>query len=250
MFGDNSSGFANENEIIDYLNTTKYYDNLNGNFKSFLSFLFRQNLNGKIIKAYKPTGQVKPDIGIIIDESEKYVSVKKGSGNSVHQEQLVQFESFLNTCGVSNEIINHLKEFHYGDGSTDGNGGDRIRASQWQAQNPQKITQINDALNTENMLMESLNRFLFMGNIPNAPIVDILYHGNIENGLWASREEIIEHLIPNRNHTTTVHFSNLTYQVWNRNLNYNPKTANRRHTMQLKWPSLTNDLIDITEKRL
>ena len=91
MFGDNSSGFANENEIIDYLNNTKYVDNLNSNFKAFLSFLFSQNLNGKTVSAYKPTGQVKPDIGIIIDENEKYVSVKKGSGNSVHQEQLVEF---------------------------------------------------------------------------------------------------------------------------------------------------------------
>jgi hypothetical protein len=250
MFGDNSSGFANENEIIDYLNNTKYVDNLNSNFKAFLSFLFSQNLNGKTVSAYKPTGQVKPDIGIIIDENEKYVSVKKGSGNSVHQEQLVEFESFLDSCGVSKRIINYLKEFHYGDGSTDGNGGERIRASQWQAQNLTKITQINIAINTPDILMESLNRFLFIGNIPDAPVVDVVYHGNIEDGLWASREEIIEYLIPNHNNATTVHFSNLTYQVWNRNLNYNPKTANRRHTMQIKWPSLTKDFINITEKRV
>ena len=39
MFGDNSSGFINENKIIEYLNSTKYFNKLNINFKSFLTFL-------------------------------------------------------------------------------------------------------------------------------------------------------------------------------------------------------------------
>jgi len=248
--GDNSDGFANETEIINYINNKQYFDNLNDNMQDFISFLFEcDDLSGCRMYASKPTGTVKPDIAIRIDNVTKYISVKKGAGNSVHQEQLVQFVSFLDVCGVSEHIINYLKEFHYGDGSTDGNGGDRIRASQWQAQNLSKIIQINAALNTPNMLLESLNRFLFVGNLPNAPVVDIVYHGNIEHGLWASREEIIEFLIPNQNNATTVHFSNLTYQVWNRNLNYNPNTAGRRHVMQIKWASMTDDLINIKRFR-
>lgn len=62
MFGDNSSGFANENEIMDYLNTTKQFERLNPSFKSFLSFAFKENLNGKTIVVHKTSGQVKPDI--------------------------------------------------------------------------------------------------------------------------------------------------------------------------------------------
>lgn len=250
MFGDNSLGFTNEKEIIDYLNSSMYFDNLNTNFKSFLSFLFNKNLTGKIIKAYKITGCVKPDILIVIDDINKYVSVKKGSGNSVHQEKLFEFESFLINNNISQIIIDYLKEFHYGDGSTDGNGGERIRASCWKLQNPQKVIMINRALNTEIILVKLLYRFLFIGNIKNAPVVDIIYHGNIDNGIWASRDEIISFLITNRNNSGTVHFSNLSYQVWNRCLNHNNNTENRRHIMQIKWQNLRNNFVEITNNRL
>lgn len=249
MFGDNSDGFANETEIVTYLNTIKFFDNLNTNFKSFLSFLFDTPLDGMIVSAFKPTGQVKPDIAITINGITKYISVKKGSGNSVHQEQLALFVSFLSCSSISAQTITYLREFHYGDGSTDGNGGTRINAVEWQAQNLNKVTQINSDLNTDIMLYKLFDRFLFIGNLPNAPVVDAIYHGNLNEGLWANRSEIIYHLLSKSNTATTIHFSSLTYQVWNRNLNYNPKTTIRRHVMQIKWPSLTDDLLQIKRKR-
>lgn len=249
MLGDNSDGFANEIEIIDYLNKTRLFDNLNNNFKVFLEFLFNENLTGKTIFSYKPEKQVKPDIAIIINNNTKYVSVKKGSGNSVHQEKLKEFEKFLDNCNISKKIIEYLKEFHYGDGSIDGTGKLRIKATQWQKENFEKIKMINSSFNTQNMLRKFFDRFLFVGNIPGAPIVDVIYHGNIEKGLWANKTEIINYLLNNPVSSTTVHFSNLTYQVWNRNLKFNPNTEDRRHIMQVKWTSITKDFINITKNR-
>lgn len=81
-------------------------------------------------------------------------------------------------------------------------------------------------------------------------MVDAMFHGNINNALWANREEIINYLLKVNNTSTTIHFSNLTYQVWNRNLKYNPNTEDRRHVMQLKWSSLTEDLALIKKRRL
>lgn len=250
IIGDNSDGFANETEIINYLNSAKYYNNLNENMKSFLSFLFYDvNIDDLPIRASKPAGMVKPDIAITVNEETRYVSVKKGSGNSVHQEKLDVFVNYLRYCGINDTIITYLKEFHYGDGSTDGNGGNRVSAKEWLSVNPKKALKINRAFSNSDFLISVFDRVLFVGNVSPAPVVDAIFHGNINNALWASRDEIITYLLEQKNTTTNIHFSKLTYQVWNRNLNYNPNTANRRHVMQIKWASMSDDLMYIKKTR-
>ena len=250
IIGDNSDGFANETEIINYLNSARYYDNLNGNMKAFLSFLFRGvKIDSLPIRASKPPGMVKPDLAITINRETRYVSVKKGTGNSVHQEKLNVFENYLRYCGINETIITYLKEFHYGDGSTDGNGGHRVSANDWLSVNYREATEINRAFSDPDFLVIFFDRVLFVGNVSPAPIVDAIFHGNINNALWASRDEIITYLLAQRNTATNIHFSKLTYQVWNRNLNYNPNTANRRHVMQIKWASMSDDLMYITRTR-
>ena len=129
-------------------------------------------------------------------------------------------------------------------------GEKRFKSSIWIKNHQNETLQINEFLNSERTLKKCLDRFLFAGNIENAPIVNAIYHGTIENGLWASKEEIFEYLIPNKkNNLLSIHFSNLNYQVWNRNLKFNPRTENRRHVMQIKWSSLAKDLENIKNKR-
>ena len=60
IFGDNSDGFTNELEIINYINAKRTFENLNSNMKEFLTFLFGRNLSGYNVTATKPKGQVKP----------------------------------------------------------------------------------------------------------------------------------------------------------------------------------------------
>ena len=243
IIGDNSDGFANETEIINYINSKQYFENLNDNMQEFISFLFEcDDLYGCKMYASKPTGMVKPDIAIRIDNVTKYISVKKGAGNSAHQEKLPVFENYLRNSGIESRIIAYLKEFHYGDGSTDGNGGNRISASEWISSNYSKVASINHAFDNTDFLVSFFDRVLFVGNVSPAPIVDAIFHGNINNALWANRDEIIDYLLEQNNTSTTIHFSNLNYQVWNRNLNYNPNIVDRRHVMQIKWASLGDDL--------
>ena len=250
ILGNNSDGFANEIEIINYLNTARYYENFNTNMRAFLSFLFYGfDIDGFPIYASKLAGMVKPDVAITINRETRYVSVKKGSGNSVHQEKLNVFENYLRLCGINEVIITYLKEFHYGDSSIDGNGGNRVSANEWLSNNYRKATEINRAFSDPDFLVNFFDRVLFVGNVSPAPVVDAIFHGNINNALWASRDEIISYLLQQTNTSSNIHFSKLTYQVWNRNLNYNPNTAGRRHVMQSKGASMTDDLINIKRFR-
>ncbi len=249
----NKDGFDNELDIIKYINSKNNFNNMNDNMQKFLLQLFNDiNIKNQTIFASKPVGfpkNIKPDIVISALGKQKFVSIKKGSGNSVHQEDLKDFTKYLLSIGISEETIFYLREFHYGDGTIDGSGATRISAKEFKNKYPEKIKQINLEFNNPEILKKLFNRFLFIGNIPNAPIVDMIYYGSVDKGIWAKNTDVEKYLLNCYTNKEAIMFSQLSYQVWNRCLNFNPKTENRRHIMQIKWASLENDLTNITKQR-
>lgn len=243
----NTHGFSNEKEIVAYLNKAKIFANLNINMKNFISFMFHNIESSDVIFAQVISGVSKPDMYIEVNGIRKYISIKKGSGNSIHQEKLDVFEKFLTNENIEQKYINYLKEFHFGDGTVNGTGKARICSRKFCALYPEKIVEINKEFNKPEILKKLLNRIIFIGNIEGNE-VDYVYHGEINKGIWASREEIEEYLLNNQISDNCIHFSSLTYQVWNRGLNFNPNTAARRYVMQIKWGSLVDDLVKIREK--
>ena len=57
-------------------------------------------------------------------------------------------------------------------------------------------------------------------------------------------------MLNNKFAINSIHFGPLTYQIWNRCLNFNPNTENRRNVMQVKWGSLERDLLIIEKERV
>ena len=219
-----NDGFINEDKLINYIN--------NNNFNQDLPFSAR-----KIAK------QQKPDICINHNNTLKYISVKKGSGNSVHQEKIEVFFPYCERI-IGASQLNYLKLFHYGDNTTDDSGSTRYNASEAKIRYIEEISKLNNVLNEPINLVKFIDRFLFVGNI-GSTYVDVIYHGNIDSGLWASREEIIEYIINQRFPTNAVHFGPLTYQVWGRNENWTAVHPDRRYVMQVKWGSIIRDLEEI-----
>lgn len=246
--GNNTSGFENENELIKYLNN-KNVKNLNNNIKNFIFFLFGNIDEESTIQATSGKSGQKPDMIIAIDDKIKRISIKKGTGNSVHQEKIDVFVEFLMSINIPNEIINKLLRFHWGDGTSDGTGAQRVSSSYYKQQFPEEIEIINEEFNKGKNIKEFIYRFILQGKSSDYDIVDALYYGNVKEGHWASREEIVDYAINNIFSLSTVHFGPLTYQIWNRCLNFNPKTENRRNVMQVKWGSLLNDLLNIERNR-
>lgn len=246
--GDNTSGFKNEDELIDYLNNKKI-KNLNNNMKKFIFFLFGNidKENTIIVKSGK-SGQ-KPDMIITIDDKIKRISIKKGTGNSVHQEKVDVFVEFLISINIPSEIIDKLLKYHWGDGTNNGTGSERISSTEYKKQFPNEMDIINEEFNKEKNIKEFINRFIMQGKSEEYDIVDALYYGNVNEGHWASRDEIIEYVVNNIFKLDSIHFGPLTYQIWNRCLNFNPNTEDRRKVMQVKWGSLLNDLLNIERNR-
>jgi hypothetical protein len=246
--GDNTSGFENEDELIEYLNSKKIKD-LNSNMKDFIFFIFGNIDEENIIQATSGKSGQKPDMIITINNVIKRISIKKGTGNSVHQEKVDVFVEFLESINISNETINKLLKFHWGDGTSDGTGSQRISSSDYKQQFPEEIEMINKEFNKEKNIKEFIYRFIMQGKSDDYDIVDALYYGNVNEGHWASKDEIIEYVVNNIFNLNSIHFGPLTYQIWNRCLNFNPNTENRRRVMQVKWGSLLNDLLIIERNR-
>lgn len=252
VFGDNSDGFQNEIDIEKSLNE-KTYDKLNANLRHFLEDIFKgYSLKGKRIHAIRSEQRVKPDFYLHIDgiPKEVYVSVKKGSGNSVHQENFSVFLDFLKKENTPQDVIDFLKLYHYSDGTRNNTGKVRLTSKEFTKEHPEVVKRLNEYFSDKALTEKLLYRFVFVGNIENAPTTDYLYHGTITSGVWASRDEIFKYLEERcKKESSAFSIGPLTYQTWNKNVNFNPNTENRREVLQLKWGSMEDDLIKITSLR-
>lgn len=247
--GSNTSGFQNETDLISAL-ANKYYLNLNNNLKNFISFLFPQVNDYDKIKCYSGIAGQKPDIIIEINNKRKNISIKKGSGNSVHQEDIELFIDFLTTLDISEEAKIELLKYHWADGTTDGSGKIRVSSAEYKAEHQNEIDLINSELNKKEPLTKLITRVLFKGKNDEFDEADVVYYGTINKGHWATKNEIIKYMLDNNFDINSIHFGPLTYQIWNRCLNFNPNTENRRNVMQVKWGSLEKDLLIIEKERV
>ena len=237
-----NDGFVNEQELRDYINSRKFV-NYNCNIQNFLKFTFGiiGNPDSDFIAEKCPGGQVKPDMIVSYKGQKKYISIKKGSGNSVHQEKIDVFFPFISNM-LGNTYLDYLKKFHYGDGTLDDTGDKRYSAAECQTLYAREISQLNIKFNEWSNLKQFLDRFLFLGNVSKTLYVDVIYHGTITSGLWATRDEVYSYFKNHSFPSNALHFGTLTYQVWGRNNDFVAVHPDRRYVMQVKWGGLTNDL--------
>lgn len=241
-----NDGLINEEKLRLYINLNDF-SSYNKNIQEFLKFTFGNSFSPlQPFIAEKKGGQIKPDLCISHNGQKKYISVKKGSGNSVHQEKVDVFFPFVEKL-IDTETLNNLKLFHYGDDTINDTGKFRYSAAICKNRYMNTIHLLNKSFNNWVFLEKFIYRFLFVGNIDSVP-VDVIYHGTISSGLWATKEEIIEYIKKNKFHLNAVHFGPLTYQVWGRNEKRTAKYPERRYVMQIKWGEIEKDLKQIRKE--
>jgi hypothetical protein len=247
--GNNKHGFELEDILIEHINKSIYFDNLNENIKNFINSIFRYNLKGKIIKASKGASGTKVDMVIVCENLSFNVSIKIGAGNSVHQENFNLFAESLREYSFNEKAIIYLKEFQYGEQVDKFGKKTRLDSGDLRIIMKNEIDIINREFNDETKLVKLLDRFVFQGKEIKYPKIHFLYYGDLEKGIWASREEIINFFKSSRPKDKTIHIGKLNYQVWNRNMKMNPKYEYKRNVMQVKWSSLKKDLVSIRNEK-
>jgi len=239
------SGFDNEDKILEDLSGKQFYQ-LNENLQKMIKNSF-VNYEGTI-QCIKQAGQNKSDLKITIgDESHTY-SIKKGTGNSIHQEPVEPFLEFLaQNYGIDEQMKNSLRLFVWGDNTLDGSGRvvDRLSAPQFKKKYPEVVEAIQQFFNTiKNPLIK---RFLIEGVQSNSS-AEFVYYGTVEDGVCCKSDKIVD-WIANNDSKGAISIGKLTFQAWNRNINGGDKSEKKRGVIQLKWGSIKDDIVVIANAK-
>lgn len=239
------SGFENEDKIIEALNG-KSIDELNSNLQQLIKESF-VNYQGTI-EAIKQAGQNKSDLKITIANESHTYSIKKGTGNSIHQEPIEPFLEFLSqNYGIDEEMKNSLRLFIWGDNTLDGKGNisDRLSAPQFKKKYPQTIDSIQAFFNT--IKTPLIKRFLIEG-VQSTSSAEYVYYGTVEDGVCCKSDKIVDWIV-NNNSKGAISIGKLTFQAWNRNINGGDKSEKKRGVIQLKWGSIKDDIVVISNEK-
>jgi hypothetical protein len=241
----NFSGFENEDRIIEALNG-KTFESLTSNLQELIKSSFSNY--GGVITAIKQAAQNKSDLKISIGNESHTYSIKKGTGNSIHQEPIEPFLEFLaQNYGINEEMKNNLRLFIWGDSTLDGRGNvaNRLSAPQFKKQHPQVVESIQNFFNS---IKEPLIRRFLIEGVQSNSSAEFVYYGTTDSGVCCKSEKIVDWIANNRSRGA-ISIGKLTFQAWNRNINGGDKSEKKRGVIQLKWGSIKDDIEVIANEK-
>jgi len=241
-----NEGFINEKNLLTALHQ-KNYGQLNPNLQKLIAQSFK-NHHGTIL-CQQEAGANKSDLRITIGQESHSYSIKRGAGNSIHQEPIKEFITYLQKeHNISNETSKNLQRFIWADGTSDGTGKikNRLSSKKFKKKYPYTIENIQKFFDT---IKEPLiRRFLINGTKSQSP-AEFLYYGTVKRGTVCKSEEVLNWLTTHHS-KATLHIGKLSFQAWNRNLKGKRKAEKKRGAIQIKWGGLKKDIRKIAKINL
>jgi hypothetical protein len=237
-------GYSFEDEVIKLLNQTKYSEIRDSFWRSFLKEVFPNIKMEDVIYVQKLGGVYKADILLFLNRKSKPVgiSLKSGSGNSVHQEPLNTFISFCKKILQAPADICHYIEWFI---------MERKSAKKLYAEYPERFNALNKFFHENRIPL--LKRFLITGTA-NKGFAEFIIHKDDANITFSKTEAIIkecmkENSVIFRQKRNTISVGPLTFQAWNRNVSGDPNrpSEKKRGHIQLKWGKIHEDLQKIRQ---
>ena len=241
-----TKGYENEIDFINYLNKRKY-EELNPLMQDVIIKLYPEIKPKDIINAKKYGRYAKTDIVISVRNKKRGISIKYGYKNSVHLESLSGFKKYLLKNDITNDQIDLLYRYIYSDGTNNNTGTRRISNAEYIDEKQEEIKVLNKIF--KDMKKKLIKRFLIEADAKYQVPPSIFIHGEANDFIWATREEVEEYLEKENIDSTSVHAGKLYIQCWNKNLKRNEKYEFCRDFIQVKWFSMYDDMISIMAKR-
>ena len=246
-------GNQKEAQMIYALNNRKVGE-LSNNLKHFITTLFCFVNDNDVIKAYKVDDANKTDFVIEINGQEENISLKTGGAEVVHNEILDNFVDYLRSEGISEETIETIKLFHYGDGSTDGTGTRRLGYLDVVSSLKERIKKANVELNKDvGFVVDTLDHCVLVGaNSKNIPVTAI-YFGELEYGVFATRRQIETHFARRTkagayNYMDHLHIGPLLLRPDARYVGKTISDERKRERIVVYWPRFSADLEFISKR--
>lgn len=212
-----------------------------------IEYLYPEIKPKDIITAKKYGRYAKTDLVVSVRNKKRGISIKSGHKNSIHIEPLKNFTDFLIKNNVEYPIIEIFNRYIYSDGTNNNTGIKRITNAEYIDRYPENMAKINICL--DNLSEKLVRRFLIETDIKYQVLPAVFIHGEINDFVWATAEEVQEFLKSEKISSTSAHTGKLYIQCWDKNLKYNEKYEYCRNYIQVKWFSLYDDIISIMSKR-
>jgi hypothetical protein len=241
-------GIENENKIIEAINGKKLED-LDPNFQEPIKGMYKYHKEGSMVEARKVSNRIgcKTDIEIQMYNHYHNVSIKSGFGPAVHEEEFTSFYEFLKSLNISNETLETIKFYHYGDGTLDGSGKKTLRLDEFKEKYKDRIAKANKELANVEIAKAVIYRAVIKGRIEKNQEINYLYYGNEKEGIFVKRCDILE-FAPQLNcyYDTAIHFGPLSY---------NQKIHSRKvvdgkvvQYSQLVWGNIKEGVLEIKRR--
>lgn len=238
-----------EVEIVDRLNGKRVKD-LSHNLRNLMNALYgvldgKQTVAAEVIEDY-----IKPDFVITYRGEKKYVSMKTGRAETVHQEYIKSFVLFLRSLGVSKRTQQTILLYQYGDGTLDGSAKERIEYNRFRLMMEKRIEEANEELNqSKEFVMKVIERCLILGTLENAIPIDCVYFGDCEFGHVATKKQIAKHIqYGNWKWMKNLHIGPLQIRPHARYVGKEIRNPKRRERVDLYWPNLSADIAFIAKR--
>lgn len=228
-------GLKNEHNIANYLCGKRIFE-LNDHWRNIIFRMFDELDGDDIIYCEKILRNLKEDLMVVTHGQKRTISIKCGNIVTVHCEKIRSFCDYLIHLGFTEEQVRILFLYHYGDGTIDGTGTERVGADVLRRKYHDEIKAFNNLTHQKNILRPMLDRILSYGTINQKGHVDYLYYGTLNNGKIYNMKQFMEYLISrNYDKNESIHFGPFIYCPQNRNLKDPTKDPIDRHYTSLKW---------------
>ena len=233
-------GLKVENELIESLNNKKVSE-LSNNLKHLIVHIFPNVQLNDVILAEHCDPRGKPDIKLSVNNEVHFMSVKSGQSKSIHAEDIVKFVDYLIDKNISQETIDTILMYQYGDGTTDGTGKKRLDYDELFPVLSKRIKKANEELNEYNdFVINFIDKVLFKGNFNDLPEADCIYHGNIEYGVVCTKRQIIKHLRRrNYDYMHNLHIGPVQFRPYARYINFIERNPEKRKISSFAIQSYT-----------
>lgn len=242
-------GNFKEKELIANLHNKKV-KNLTNNLRNLVTSLFGVLDDKETIQCYKIEDFIKPDFVIVYKGQKKYVSMKTGRAETIHQELVKSFILFLRSEGISKRTQQTILLYQYGDGTLDGTGKSRIDYNQLRVMLDSRIKEANDELNqSKEFIMKVINRCLILGTLENAISIDCVYFGDYHFGVVATINQITKHI--NRKNwkwMNNLHIGPIQIRPHARYTGKEIKNPKYRNKIDCYWANFGSDIDYISSK--
>lgn len=238
-------GYQNERDFVGLFNN-KYLYELDDNSQKFLKELFGEFINNdEMLKSWKNKVVQKTDIYIKYKNHIRNISLKCGSSNSIHHEQIQEFKMYLEKLGIPFKVIDKYVSYHYGykknnDGSIDFSKS--LSSDEYKSFYQTEIDEFNQNINKTRIIIDMVDRFIIRGRNSDYDI-DALICGTVDDYIWILKHDIYDLVLSKRcTDFTSPHISCMTIGPKKRNLEHNSKNAKERYIVCIRWNFLRENI--------